>query len=446
MYIWGTPLTPFPLYGQLLTPPARRLRQLVLIGLGSIATFSCKKEAEAVQPPADATAYAVTAAQATTAAENIALSAGVAAQRRRSQQAGDTQRVFQGQQRVLNLTPLPAADGQPGLYLCNYAQGGFAIIAADRHMQPILAFAERGALPTSTLEGTRAVPEGLASWLETTRQVAAALRQNPSEKNTAPGATAAWTALVDKPGDLAKTFFTVSGPAYRVPADDTPPADPPPVQVGPLMQTTWNQGTNYNDYTPASNNSGYNYHCPTGCVATAMAQVMRYWRYPTYYDWANMPASYGTPTTARLMADLGYGPLHMEYKPSSSSADDDYIDDGLKRNYGYRSAEYISSQDPGLYQTVVNNLNSSQPVILGGASAVNWFGYQTADAEAHCWVCDGYIQSYYQGNGYLQYYMNWSWGGSYNGWFSYNNWKVVWSDGTGHEFNYVKTYTLNIHP
>lgn len=426
-----------------LPPPARRLRQLVLASLGCLATFSCKKEAESLTPPADAPAYAVTAAQATTAAENIALSAGVAAQRYRSQQKNDTQRVFQGLQRVLNLTPVQAADGKPALYFCNYAQGGFAIIAADRHMQPILAFAEHGALPTTTLEGARAVPEGLASWLETTRQVAAALRQNPSEKNTAPGATAAWTALVDKPGDLAKTFFTISGPAYRVPADDTPPADPPPVQVGPLMQTTWGQGCGYNDYVTASNQGGNCYHCPTGCVATAEAQVMYYWRYPAYFDWTSMALKYGTPATAHLMDDLG-GKLHMDYTPTGSGTDADYIDDALKNNYGYSSAEYNSSQDAGLYQDVVSNLNAGQPVILGGFPSVNWFGYPNADG--HCWVCDGYLQSYYQGNGYLYFAMNWGWDGYRNGWFGFNDWRVQDRSGNLLNFNYAKQYILNIHP
>lgn len=385
----------------------------------------------------------MTTAQATTAAENIALSAGVAAQRRHSQQKSDTQRVFQGLQRVLNLTPVPAADGKPGLYFCNYAQGGFAIIAADRHMQPVLAFAEHGALPTATLEGTKAVPEGLASWLETTRQVAAALRQNPSEKNTVPGAAAAWIALVDKPGDIAATFFTLSGPAYRVPADDTPPADPPTVQVGPLMKTKWGQGIGYNDFTPASSNQGYNYHCPTGCVATAMAQVMNYWHYPSSFDWANMPNSYGSPAIATLMRQCGDA-VHMSYTENSSGADDDYIDDKLKGQYSYRSADYNSSEDPGLYQTVISNLNAAEPVILGGFTSTNWFG--VPNGEGHCWVCDGYIQSYYNGSGYLQYSMNWGWDGRYNGWFGYTNWRVTWTDGSVHDYKYAKTYTLNIHP
>ncbi len=451
---WGNSVhlirTLTPLFSRMLNYlPPPRIRQAFLVSLGCLVTFSCKKDAETLTPPSSEAAYEVTAAQATLAAENIALSSSVAAQRRRSQLQSDTQRVFQGVQRVLNLTPVPAADGKPGVYFCNYAQGGFAIIAADRHMQPVLAFAEHGALPTTDLQGTRAVSEGLATWLETTRQVAAALRQNPSDKNTAPGAAAAWTALVDKPGDLAKTFFTIGGSAYRAPVDG-PPTDPPPVQVGPLMQTTWGQGCRYNDYVTASSEGNYCYRCPTGCVATAQAQVMYYWKYPASFNWAAMVPDDGTPATAQLMADVG-GNLHMDYNPANSSkggsgADPDYIDDALKNNYGYSSAQYDSSQDPGLYQTVVSNLNNRMPVILSGCSATNWFGYPAYDSEGHCWVCDGYIQSYISGNGYLQFYMNWGWNGSSNGWFAYSDWKVTDTGGKVRNYNYAKTYTLNIHP
>lgn len=452
-YIWCI-LFLFP-YVQTLTPPPRWLVASALTGLGCLITASCKREVENLTPTAAANAYAVTAAQATTVAENIALSPGVLAQLRHNQQTGDTQRVFQGRQRVLSLTALPATDGQPAAYFCNYAQGGFAIIAADQHMVPVLAFAERGTLPTSNLKGTRAIPEGLASWLETTRQLATALRQSTSEKNVAAGAAQSWATLLGADSQS----FTTTGPTVtsatsptpnRPLPEDPPPTDPDPVQVGPLMQITWGQGCGYNDYVTSSNESSYCYHCPTGCVATAQAQVMYYWRYPAYFNWAAMAPSYGTPATAHLMDDLG-GKLHMDYNPSNSpkggsSTDDDYIDDALKGNYGYSSAEYNSSQDPGLYGTVISNLNNRMPVILGGASAANWFGYQTADARAHCWVCEGYLQSYYQGNSYLQYYMNWGWSGQSNGWFAYNDWQVTDSYGQVHNYNYVKTFTVNIHP
>ncbi|MDJ0364300.1 C10 family peptidase [Hymenobacter sp. H14-R3] len=388
----------------------------------------------------------MTATQAALAAENIALSSGVVAQRKNNQAKNDTQRVFQGPQRVLNLTPLLASDGKPALYLCNYAKGGFAIIAADRHMQPILALSEYGALPTTNLQGTRAVSEGLASWLETTRQLAVALRQNPSEKNTQLGAPVAWATLVDKPGDLSKTFFTISGPpspTYRPLPPADPPADPPTVQVGPLMHTTWGQGCGYNDNVTASGDWYYCYHCPTGCVATAQAQVMYYWHYPASFNWAAMPLNHGTPATAHLMDDLG-GKLQMDYAPTGSGTDAGYIDDALKDRYGYKSAEYKNNQDPGLFQTVVDNLNAGQPVILGGFPSVNWFGYP--NASGHCWVCDGYIQSYSDGYGYLYFAMNWGWDGASNGWFGYNNWQVTDVNGDTHNYNYAKQYIINIHP
>ncbi len=323
-------------------------------------------------------------------------------------------------------------------------------------MLPVLAFAEHGALPTTSLQGSRTVSESLASWLETTRQLITALRQNPSKTNTARGAAITWATLLAKSTTQSSNADSSAatnsaGPTPNRPLpEDPPPTDPAPVQVGPLLQTTWGQGCNYNAYVTASNESGYCYHCPTGCVATAQAQVMYYWHYPSYFNWAGMAPSYGTDATAHLMDDLG-GKLHMDYNPAGSAkggsgADPDYIDDALKGNYAYRSAEYISNQDPGLFQTVISNLNAAEPVILGGFSAANWFGYPAYDANGHCWVCDGYIQSYYQGNGYLQYHMNWGWDGQSNGWFAYNNWQVTDYAGQVHNYNYVKTYTLNIHP
>ena len=67
--------------------------------------------------------------------------------------------------------------------------------------------------------------------------------------------------------------------------------DPPPdcedhtyYTRGPLLGTRWGQGCGYNSYCPYNPESPYCFRCPTGCVATAMAQVMRYWQYPTYYS------------------------------------------------------------------------------------------------------------------------------------------------------------------
>jgi hypothetical protein len=424
------------------------LKPVLLSGASALALSSCQKEAES---PADSV-YAVAESQARTAAENIVFSEEIITQRQHKEITGDTQRVFQGRQQVLNLLPILASDGKPGVYVCNYRQGGFAVIAADQHMKPILAFAEHGSLPVQKMHEANALPPGLVDWLTTTGEIAAALRKNAAFNPAAPGAAASWKALVETQKPMPTVAYVqaspTSGPLTRVPANNDPPP-PSSTQVGPLLQTNWGQGPGYNDYVPSSSDASYNYHCPTGCVATAQAQVMNYWRYPAYFNWASMLPNSGTPATATLMSDLG-GKLHMQYAASGSGTDDDYIDDALRGNYGYRSANYNSSDDPGLYQSVIGNLNSLEPVILGGFSGSNWFGYGTG--SGHCWVCDGYIQSYFDGNGYLSFHMNWGWGdfsgvgGTYNCWCAYNDWRVTDGNGNVHVYNYARSYTLDIHP
>lgn len=393
--------------------------------------------------------YTVSEAQARTAAENIALSPGVVTQRLHNEQTHDTQPIFQGRQRIADFAALPAADGQPGLYLCNYVQGGFAIISADRHMDPVLAFAKQGSLPFNRLHDRDATPGGLAAWLETTLLITNALRQNPSGNAPRPGAMATWNTLVGNmqpatevsANEPVKETDTMPSNSGRL----APPPSPPPcysVQRGPFMQTTWGQNCGYNDYVTSSGLQAYCYHCPTGCVATAQAQVMYYWKAPASFNWSAMSPSSGTSATAHLMDDLG-GKLRMNYTPTASGADPDYIDDALKGNYGYGSAEYISNQS-GMVQAIQDNLRVDMPVILSGAPSVNWFGYQ--NASGHCWVTDGYIQSECDGSSYLAFYMNWGWDGQYNGWFNPYNWQVTWSDGSVHNYNCAQTYTYNIHP
>lgn len=411
----------------------------IAAGFGCFATVSCNKEAEPVGP----TSYRVSEAQARTAAENIAFSAQALAQVVHNRQTADTQRVFQGPQPLASITSVAAADGSPAAYICNYAKGGFAVIAADRHMQPVLAFAARGSFPVADLRNAQAMPEGLRSWLETTKSITAALRQNPTENKPAPGAANEWEALVDSPApafDLTKAV--AASPASRVPANNDPPP-PSSTQRGPLLLTNWGQGCGYNDYVTSSSRGDYCYHCPTGCVATAMAQIMNYWHYPAgAFNWAGMQNNGGSPATAQLMQACGDA-VHMNYHEDSSGADDDYVDDMLKGRYGYGSADFISNQDPGLYNSVINDINNNRPVLLGGFSNTTWgFG----SGSGHSWVCDGYIQSYIDGNGYLSFHMNWGWDGRSNGWCSYNDWSVRTSDGVMHQYNYAKTYTINIHP
>lgn len=68
--------------------------------------------------------------------------------------------------------------------------------------------------------------------------------------------------------------------------------------IHPLVSTKWGQSYSnngfdlnaYNYYCPSSNCIGYN--CPTGCGATAMAQILNYWRYPVYDYQTNRQLGY----------------------------------------------------------------------------------------------------------------------------------------------------------
>lgn len=176
---------------------------------GAIAAFavsSCSKlqpeETPSPQAGRQPAAYFVTEPAARQVAENIARSAEVYAQYRHNVTTGDTQRVFKGKQPIQYFNAVPASDGKPAFYICNYQNGGFALVAADRHMRPILAFSEHGSFPyeaasaasRSAAAAAPAVPDGLVTWVETTT-AAAALRQYPDAQNTVPGALEAWESL-----------------------------------------------------------------------------------------------------------------------------------------------------------------------------------------------------------------------------------------------------------
>lgn len=409
-------------------PPNRR-QLFVTVELSCFSLFACKRE-QALLPTPITSRYFVSEAQARTAAENIYANLEVLTQRRHNQQTGDTQRVFRGRQRILNITAVPAADGQPGLYFCNYAQGGFSIIAADRHMQPILVFAEHGTLPTHNLHDTHVIPEGLITWLENTNRIVSALRANPSAENTAPGAAESWT--------------TAMTPLCPDLGDGEPPTCEEPVatstQVGPLVQSSWGQGRGYNDLTPSSNNAVNNYHSPTGCVATAVAQVMRYWQWPTRFNWANMPLDKPSADVALLMSNCGFA-IRTSYGDEESGAYPNNAAGAYRDIYQY-SADY-HSYEAGTYMEVINNLDAQRPVIIGGFRN-NFAG--VVPYNGHSWVCDGYIQSYYNGTGYLRLHMNWGYDGYYNAWVNFDSWQIHFYDGTVREYKYGRDIIADIHP
>ena len=206
--------------------------------------------------------------------------------------------------------------------------------------------------------------------------------------------------------------------------------------ISPLCATTWDQSAPYNNLMPKKNGTT----TYTGCVATAMAQVMKYHNYPskgagsnsytwnnqtlsmnfatTTFDWSNMLNSYpsaSSGTTAQrsaiatLMKACGYA-VNMEYgldADGGSGATSFDIAPALIDNFSYDKAlhtefrDYYSTDE--WEQMMYDNLKNVGPIVYCGV----------ANGGGHCFVCDGYNTSGY-------FHINWGWSGSYDGYFKLN--------------------------
>ena len=175
---------------------------------------------------------------------------------------------------------------RPALYVFNYQGGGFTIIPADKHLMPVVAYSATG-MYTNTDQ-----PGGLLMWEQKTSQFVADAR-NPATPLPSPSIGREWAAALGS-GNAKDT----PGGANR-PLPDPPPVENTETIVGPLLPVTWGQGCTYNDLCRAGNSCGG--HRYTGCVMTAMAQVMAYWRYPSTYNWSAMPVNYGNTDVQQLM-------------------------------------------------------------------------------------------------------------------------------------------------
>jgi hypothetical protein len=203
--------------------------------------------------------------------------------------------------------------------------------------------------------------------------------------------------------------------------------------VDPLLTTTWNQSPYYNELCPYD--YYYNEYTVTGCVATAMAQIMKYWNYPTQgtgfhsydcpgygtqtanfaattYNWAAMPnnVSSSNDAVATLMYHCGVS-VDMNYGVGSvggSSAMTSDVVNALTSYFQFsNSAQYVQKTDYSnndWIQLLKNELNTGRPMQYRGSG----------DAGGHSFVCDGYDNS-------DLFHFNWGWGGSANGYFTLTN-------------------------
>lgn len=184
----------------------------------------------------------------------------------------------------------------------------------------------------------------------------------------------------------------------KVVTSNEEPLEPGTPIVGPYIKTKWNQGEPYNWLTPDRNGK----RTPTGCVPTAAAQILYYYKYPNIYhiyNWDSMLETYlGNYShaegiaVATLMRDLG-ALMDTDYRPAGSRTGGNYF-----RIPGLIYNSYDSD-------SLKTELIDRGPLIVSG-----WPPSTTNISESHAFIIDGY-----DSNGY--YHVNWGWGGSYDGYY-----------------------------
>ena len=284
------------------------------------------------------------------------------------------------------------------LKIYGYDDGGFAIVANDDRFNDIIGYS------TTSLKDS--MPCGFEWWLETANKV---MQQGNSRRSSR----------------AKKNMGSIS----------------------PLLTTKWGQQRPFNDELIVKRSEG-TYEFVTGCVATAMAQLMNYYKYPTtgegsysydipynnngitftitfsanfsnsIYDWDNMLDNYEkylrnttkdahTQAVAKLMKDCGVA-VHTRYSDSThgSSSTLSSAFNALKTYFKYDDATQFYDRskygNEEWMNLIINELAKGRPILYSGADANNKNG--------HAFVLHGYDSS-------GKVYINWGWYGDCDGYY-----------------------------
>ncbi len=320
----------------------------------------------------------------------------------------------------------------------NLAGGGFVVVSGDTRTYPILGYSDHGSLDCNDM------PASALAWLESYDSAIQALG--------------------------AETEATTSTPVIT--------GEP----VAPLLTTTWYQDAPYNGLCPVLTVDDQPQAAPTGCVATAMAQVMYFHQWPreacteipayafnydkttngnfgedntapmempalspVAFDWDNMLLSYKdvdatdqqNQAVAVLMQYCGQA-LCMTYNLWGSDATETAITTALRNYFGYdRNVSSAKREYYGIEEwemLIYNELVAGRPVPYAANNNVS----------GHSFVCDGF-------DGQGLFHINWGWAGKADGYFrlSVLNPKEVESIGSNsspYGYNMMQEAVIGVQP
>jgi hypothetical protein len=335
---------------------------------------------------------------------------------------------------VQNVVAYPDEIGEPLYYIVYLNPQGFAIVPADDLVEPVVGFTAQGVFDPSPDNPLGAlVSRDLPGRVLTMRQL--------EKEAVATGRPGRHAGLMDQARRKWRWLESEGETESPLEAGVGAISD---VRVAPLVQSKWSQGNEGSAYC-------YNYYTPNhyvcGCVATALAQLLRFWQWPTAgvgtgsytiyvddtattrnlrggngaggpYDWGNMvldPSSSTTDSQRQAIGALTHDaglPVHMSYAAGGSGADTLATADALKNPFGYSNAKkgYNSGSNLPTAQrnTMVNpNLDAGYPILFGITGSVG----------GHAIVCDGYGYN----SSTLYHHLNLGWAGASDAWYNLPN-------------------------
>lgn len=330
--------------------------------------------------------------------------------------------------------PSSAVNNAVDYYVFNIKGGGFVIIAGEDRASQVIGYSDKGHLDVNNM------PYGLKGLLDGYKREIEFLQTYEGDD------------LVTVTPNLNAT-----------------------TGVEPLIKTNWGQEMPYYLQCPMENGE----YCVVGCVATAMAQVMYYWKYPTssaaisgygggwwggitvpalpattfdyslmlpsycHWDWDNSVLIQDTYTDeqAQEVAKLGRycgQAVYMQYSPDGSGA---YTDDQLeamkgfgynnnaqlKEKSGWYSGGYTTAQWEAMIRT---ELDAGRPIL---------YSANDPSAGGHAFICDGYNSNNY-------YHFNYGWYGTCDGWYLSTALNMIHRDGDELHFNSGHQMLTGVEP
>ena len=310
-------------------------------------------------------------------------------------------------------------DSTAALYVFNIADQGFIVTSAHTFAPPVIGWSMNGAFCRDSLA------PALLDYIEDYRHDIAAMAAEGRHSETGssyparPLAEQEWAALLSPSGmAAAKGYYASQGAKSQA----------------KLLTTTWNQGAGYNNLCPTGPDGK---RAVTGCVATAMAQIIRYHRYPEHgfgtssyahmvygrltavhdsvtYDYSSMPNSVNERSQQAYQDAVSLLCFHcgvsvnMDYQSNlNTSGSGAFVTDVPEsiQHFGYFRSYFRYKADMGdsLWHLMVRReLDPRRPILYQGHSPDG----------GHAFVCDGYNE---RDN---TYHFNWGWGGHGDGFYT----------------------------